>query len=189
MRRSLLYPSVSASALAILLSTLPSPAQASTNSNRVDIGLTAVVPNTLALVIVSTGVVFGNVTSGLVNLAPVTQNVAITSTWVLNAGQTVKLYAYFDSATAAMTGTLLGDTVPSSAITGSLNSGASQTFTQSSPFSAASTAATLYTVAITSSNAITAARLDSLALSLNLTGLSLHADTYTGTMHIQAQAL
>ncbi len=162
---------------------------ATTNSNRVDVTLQANVVESLAIVVANPAIVFGVVTPGANNAAPVGQALAITSTWILSAGETVKLYAYFDSATTALTGALLGDKIPSSAVTASFNSGATQTFTQTSPFTAGSTATILYSVPITAANATTVARADSLALALNLSGVSLHADTYTGTMHLQAQAL
>ena len=159
------------------------------NSNRVDVTLQATIVSSLTLAVVNPVVAFGVVIPGTTNAAPLGQALAITSTWLLSAGQTVKLYAYFDTASSAMTGLTLGDSIPTSAVVASFNGGATQTFTQISPFTSAATATTLYSVPITSSNALTAARLDSLALTLNLTGMSLHPDTYTGTMHLQAQAL
>lgn len=166
-----------------------SPAQAATNANKVDIALQASVVEALAIVVANPAVAFGVVTPGVRNAAPLSQALAITSTWLLSAGETVKLYAYFDSASSAMTGTLLGDVIPTSAVTAAFNGGSTQSFTQTSPFTASATAINLYAVAITSGNSITTARLDSLALALNLTGITLHADTYVGVMHIQAQAL
>ena len=173
----------------VALLGLSSAEATTTNSNRVDVTLQANVAESLAIAVANPAIAFGVVTPGANNTAPVGQALAITSTWILSAGETVKLYAYFDSATTALTGTLLGDHIPTSAVTASFNGGANQTFTQTSPFTAGSTATTLYSVAITAANAITAARADSLALALNLTGVSLHADIYTGTMHLQAQAL
>jgi hypothetical protein len=159
------------------------------NSNRIDVTLQATVLNSLTLAVVNPVVAFGVVIPGTTNAAPLGQALAITSTWLLSAGQTVKLYAYFDTASSALTGLTQGDNIPTSAVIASFNGGATQTFTQTSPFTSGATATTLYSVPITASNAITAARLDSLALTLNLTGITLHPDTYTGTMHLQAQAL
>lgn len=175
---------------ACLLWAASSPAFASAqNSNRVDITLQATVATSITLAVANPVVAFGVVTPGTTNVAPAAQALAITSTWLLNSGQTVKLYAYFDTASTAMTGAVLGDSIPTSAVVASFNGGAAQTFSQSSPFSSGATATTLYSVPITSSNAVTTARLDSLALTLNLTGVTLHPDTYAGTMHLQAQAL
>jgi hypothetical protein len=165
----------------------PSQAFASTNSNKVDVTLTAAVLQSLTLVVALPTVAFGNVTPGAGNngLLPL----SIISAWNLGSGQTVKLYAYFDSASTAMTGTLTGQLIPTSAMKASFNSGTTQTFTSSSPFTTGSTAMTLYSVPVTVSNLVNT-RTDSLALTLDLTDLSsLPTDAYTGTMHLQAQAL
>ena len=175
-------------ALGVLLPlTPPTQAFASTNSNKVDISLTATVLQSLSLVVALPTVAFGDVTAGTTN--PGALPLSIVSAWNLNAGVTLKLYAYFDSASTAMTGTATGQLIPTSAMKASFNSGSTLTFTSSSPFTTGSTAATLYSVPITSSNLVNV-RTDSLALTLDLTSIaSLPTDAYTGTMHLQAQAL
>ncbi len=164
-------------------------ADASVNSNRVDVSLTATVLQTLTITVPNVAVAFGTITPGTTNAAPLGQNLAITSAWNLNPGQTVKLYAYFDNATSALTGVAYGGLIPTSQVSASFNGGAAQSFTSASPFTSGSTAATLYSVPLTVSNAVNT-RTDSLALTLNLTSnTSLMADAYAGTLHLQAQAM
>jgi hypothetical protein len=173
-------------AFGVLFSAIPA-APAQTNSNKVDVALTALIIQSLSLVVALPTIAFGTVTPGASNAGVLP--VSIISAWNLGSGQTVKLYAFFDSASTAMTGTLTGQLIPTSAVKASFNGGATQTFTTTSPFTAGSTAMTLYTVPITAANLI-ATRTDSLALTLDLTSLnSLPTDAYTGTMHLQAQAL
>jgi hypothetical protein len=176
------------SATGVLAALLPANAFAdSNNSNKVDVALTANVLQSLSLVVALPTVAFGNVTPGTVNNAALP--LSIITSWNLGAGQTVKLYAYFDSASVALTGALTGRAIPTSVMSASFNGGASQTFTGASPFTTGSTAMTLYSVPVTTGNLLTT-RTDSLAMTMDLTGqTSLPTDSYTGTMHLQAQAL
>ena len=161
---------------------------ASTNSNKVDVALSANILTGLTVVVANPAVVWGVVTPGASNPAPLGQAVAVVSTWSLAAGQTVKMYAYFDSASSAMSGTLTGSLIPASAFTGSVNGGASATFSQTNPFGGSS-ALQMYSQTLTSLTAIST-RTDTLALTMDLTGQTqLAADNYTGVMHLQAQAL
>lgn len=181
-----LFRSLAAVCLFTLACTLP--AQATTyTSTKIDVALTAVVANGMSAVIAVPAVLFGTVTTGTANTAPLAQAISVVSTWNLGVGQTVKMYAFFDSASAAMVGTLNAQTIPSSALTASVNSGASQSFTTASPFTAGSTATTIYSVLITAANAVTV-RTDSIMLTMT-PAASLMADTYTGTLHFQAQAI
>lgn len=173
----------------MLLCTTRTFAQAGVNSNRVDVSLAATVLQSISVVIPNVAVAFGVVTPGTTNAAPLGQNLAITTVWNLNSGQTVKLYAYFDNAASALTGALYGDLIPTSEVSATFNGGSVQGFTSVSPFTTGSTAMTLYSVPVTLTNTATT-RTDSLALTLNLTNhTTLKADAYTGTLHVQAQAL
>lgn len=166
------------------------PCSATTNTNRVDVTLQASVLESISLVVLNPVIAFGVVTPGsATNAAPLNQALSITTAWTLSAGETTKLYAYFDSASSAMTGLLLGDSIPTSSVIASLNGGSAQSFTQTSPFTTGATALQLYSVGINAGNALLTGRTDSLALTLNLSGISLHPDTYTGIMHLQAQVL
>ncbi len=161
---------------------------ATVTGTRVDVALQATVLNTLSTIIAVPAVAFGTVTPGIANAAPLGQAVSVVSAWNLGVGTTVKLYAYFDTASTALTGTLTGSLIPTSAVTAAVNGGSTQSFTSASPFTTGATAMTVFSVPITAPNAI-GTRTDSVALTLNLTGMSLMADTYTGVLHFQAQAL
>ena len=164
------------------------PLQAATvTSPRVDVALHAIILTSITVAVANPAIEFGVVTPGNTKPAPA-QAQSVVTTWNLNAGVTLKLYAYFDSAANAMTGTLSGDMIPVSAFTATVNGGSPQGFTATSPFTAAATALPLYSVPISSVNAV-ATRTDALSLTMNLTGLTPQADTYLGTMHLQAQAL
>ncbi len=170
-----------------LLSCVPLHA-ATVTSPRVDVTLQALVLNSITLTVANPAVAFGVVTPGVTNVAPVAQALSIVTAWNLGAGVSLKLYAYFDSASVALTGAGTGFLIPTSAMTGTMNGGSPQSFTASSPFTSGSTAMQMYTQAVTSSNLVSS-RTDSLVLTMNLSGLNPEADTYTGTMHLQAQAL
>ncbi len=163
-------------------------AQATTyTSTKVDVALTAIIANGLTTTIAVPTVAFGVITAGTANTAPLAQAISVISAWNLGVGQTVKMYAFFDSASAAMTGTLSGQLVPTSAVSASVNGGAAQSFTSASPFTSGSTSATVYSVLISAANAVTT-RTDSITLTITPSS-SLMADTYTGTLHFQAQAI
>lgn len=175
-------------AMCLLSLSCIAPAQATTyTSTKVDVALQATVANGLTATIAVPTVAFGVVTTGTSNTPPAAQAISVVSTWNLGVGQTVKMYAFFDSASAAMTGTVNGQTIPSSALTASVNAGTSQAFTSASPFTSGSTATTVYSVLITAANAVTT-RTDSVMLTLTPSA-SLMGDTYTGTLHFQAQAI
>ena len=180
---------VMAATFACLLPLYTTCAQATTvTGSRVDVTLQATVLNSLTTTIAVPAVAFGTVTPGTTNAAPLAQAISVVSAWNLGVGSTVRMYAYFDNAGSAMTGTLTGTLIPTSALTAAVNGGATQTFTSASPFTSGATATTVYSVPITAANAV-GTRTDSVALTMNLTGISLMADTYTGTLHLQAQAL
>jgi hypothetical protein len=130
-------------------------AQATTyTSTKVDVALTATVANGLSTTIAVPTVLFGVVATGTANAAPLAQAISVVSTWNLGVGQTVKMYAFFDSASAAMTGTLNGQMIPTSALSASVNGGSAQSFTSASPFTSGSTSATIYSVLISTANAV-----------------------------------
>lgn len=171
---------------ALLISSVPANA-AATNSNKVDVSLSGTVLQFVTLTCALPTVLFGTVTPGSTNTA--TLPLSLISAWNLGSGQTLTVYAYFDSATTAMTGTVTGQLLPTSTMKGSVNGGALQGFTSASPFTSGSTAMAMFTVPITVANLVST-RTDSLAMTLDLTSFaSIPADVYTGTMHLQAQAL
>lgn len=119
--------------------------------------------------------------------------VSVTTSWTsLKSSRTaVKLYAYFTSATAALvhTNSLNTTDIPSSAIKVRVNgSGGYNPLSSTTPFNAAASGRLLFTQTISSGNR-TGNRTDAMDVQLDLTTLpQLPADTYTGTLRIQAQA-
>ncbi len=184
MRKSI--RSIMAGTCALLMCT-PMGATAVT-SPRVDVSLSAFVLDSITVSVANPTVAWGAVATGTSNPAPLAQSISIVSAWNLGEGITVRLYAYFDSASNAMTGAVTGQLIPTSAITGSVNGGSAQNFSATSPFTSGATAMQLYSVPITTANLVVT-RTDTLALTLNLVGLTPQADTYAGVMHLQAQAL
>jgi hypothetical protein len=106
------------------------------------------------------------------------------------------VYAYFASSTAALTGTASGSTIPSSAFSiadtgaGSGGAGNSGALTSTVAFGGGNAGLQLANVAITGTNK-NASRTDAMTFNIDLSGGTLPqlpADTYTGTLKIQAQA-
>jgi hypothetical protein len=166
---------------------------AANNSNTATVTLTATLGESLTVSATPSNVTFSLVAGSTANgSAPV----AIQTAWVLNGARaSVTLTGWFSSASQAMAGT--GSTpqyITTSSIYGQLNSttGTYTAFTQSPGTGApgvAGASLVLYTQAITNSNR-TNTRNDNLNLQINLTGQpQLAADTYTGTLNLQAQAL
>jgi hypothetical protein len=117
-------------------------------------------------------------------------SITATTRWVLKPGRTtMRVYAYFNSAAAALSDGA-GDNIPSSAFKISDNGGASTALTNSVAFGAANAGLQLASVAITGANRV-GNRTDVMAFNIDLsTGTlpQLPAAAYTGTLNIQAQA-
>ena len=118
--------------------------------------------------------------------------VSIITTWSgSTVGSTMSLYGYFASSTAALTGNASSAMIPSSAITGQMTTGLPSSytpFTQTNPVGGATSSLKLFSQTIAGSGA--GNRTDALNLIIDLTSLpQLPADTYTGTLIIQAQVL
>jgi hypothetical protein len=168
----------------VLVVLFPSLANAQLNSNIAGVNLTAVLTTSLTLSASPGAVNFNLVPSGVANGSG---TVAVTTTWTLvpSVGA-VTVWAYFSTAVAALSDGA-GDNIPSSSVLGSPNGGAFAPFTGVSPFAAGSSLQ-IFTVRILGNNR-TGTRVDNLDLRINTTGLNLPAGTYSGVMHIQAQAL
>lgn len=114
-----------------------------------------------------------------------------TTDWVLKPGRTsLKLFAYFDSSTMALAHQDAANTgdIPSSAVEVGVNGGALTPVSSTVVFGAANAGLQLFDQSITGANK-TGSRTDALAFNINLGSLTqLSADTYNGTLHIQAQA-
>ena len=160
------------------------PAQAQLKSNTASVNLAANLTTSLT-VTASPGLVnFPLVRNGIANgSATITVNTSWTVNFLIG---TVKTYAYFTSAAAALTDGA-GDNIPSSSVSGSVNGGAFGAFTGSSPFAAGSSIALSSTTIFLFNT--TGNHSDTLNMRINTTGLNLPAGNYTGVLIIQAQAL
>ena len=179
---------VTRSAVAILLlAAASSLAAAQLNSNTQTISLSATLPESLTVGLSASSVTF-NLTAGSATNAGNT-GVTATTTWVLRPSRTtLRVLAYFGSATAAMTDGG-GNNIPSSSFFISNNGGASAAVNQTQAgFGVANSALQLSSTAITNANRA-GNRTDAMLFNINLTTLpQLPAGTYTGTLNIQAQA-
>jgi hypothetical protein len=168
------------------------------SSNTVDVTLQATLNETLTVTLNS-----GN-SQSIASITPAAVNsfaggpANVTTAWVMKPGRTaVALYAYFNSASAAMTHTDTANTVdiPSGAIKAQLNgTGAFNALANNTPFGPNGAGLQLFSTNITGTNR-NASRTDTVALQLDLTGTvgtqdmtQLPADVYNGTLHIRAQA-
>ena len=169
---------------AIVLLLAPSATRAQQNSNTGTVNLNATLADGVSIN-ASPGLVnFNLVPSGTVTGSAV---ITVTTSWTLRPSVgAVTAYAYFSSAPAALTDGV-GDNIPSSSVSGSVNGGAFGAFTGGSPF-AASSSVRLSSVRILGNNR-TGSHSDTLNLSINTTGLNLPSGTYTGVLNLQAQAL
>ena len=121
-------------------------------------------------------------------------SITISTIWSLAITSTrLRLYAYFNSSTAALAhGSLICTTgcpdIPSSAVELKIGAGAFTPVTGSGPFGAAGASLRLLNIAITGANR-NSSNTSVLAFNINLSSLpQLPADTYSGTLTIQAQA-
>jgi hypothetical protein len=180
--------------VAMALTFAVSTASAQLNSTAQPIALNATLAESLT---VSLNTATVNFTLSAGSAANAGSNTVIATTkWVLKPGRTaVGVYAYFASNTAALTGTS-GALIPSSAFSiadtgaGSGGAGTSGALTNSVAFGGASAGLKLVNVPITGLN-MNANRTHTMAFNIDLSGGTLPqlpADTYTGTLNIQAQA-
>ena len=168
----------------LMLLLAGTPAQAQLSSNIAGVNLAANLTTSLT-VTASPGLVnFPLVPNGITNGSA---TITINTSWTLSPSVgTVKTYAYFTSAAAALTDGA-GDNIPSTSVSGSINGGAFGAFTGASPFAAASSV-TITTIRILGNNK-SGNQSDTLNMRINTTGLNLPAANYTGVLVIQAQAL
>jgi hypothetical protein len=171
--------------LATVLTVSVGSAQA-INSGAQTIALNATLTESLTVSLSANTVNFTLAAGSAANAG--STNVTATTAWVLKSGRTaVGVYAYFASAASALTDGA-GDNIPSSAFFISDNGGASTALTNSVAFGGANAGLQLANVAITAANR-NSTRNDVMAFNINLSTLGqLPANTYTGTLNIQAQA-
>jgi sarcosine oxidase gamma subunit len=117
----------------------------------------------------------------------------VTTAWTLKPGRTsVAVWAYFGSAAAALVHQMAGNTtdIPSAAVKIQVGgAGAFNALTNVSPFNAAASGLQIgLPIGITGANK-NSSRTDSLAYQIDTTVVpQLQADTYIGTLNIQAQS-
>jgi hypothetical protein len=135
-----------------------------------------------------------NVNFSLVNgaFANGSTPVSIATRWNLNPGQTgaVTLYGYFTTPAQALTDGS-GNDIASSLVQARMTTGTPTVytaFTQTNPVGPAGGSLLLFSENISGPNKIKT-RVDNMDLRINLTGQTLPATTYTGTLRIQARAL
>jgi hypothetical protein len=172
-------------ALLVAVLILPRAAHAQLKSNIANVNLNASLSSSITVIAAPGLVNFALARNGVANgNAPV----SITTSWTLPIPiGTVTEYAYFSSATAALSDGA-SDNIPSASVSASANGGAYTAFTGTSPFAAGSSV-TLFSQFIVILLNSTSARTDTLNLRIDTTGLNLPAGTYTGVLHIQAQAI
>lgn len=179
--------------LALLFSILFVPVtRAQLNSNIGTVTLNATLAESLTITVNSGSTVdFTLSPNTAANTGSATSS--ITTAWVLKPGRTaVAVWAYFSSATSALVHQTAGNTVdiPSSAVKIQANgAGAFNPLTAVSPFNAAASGLQIgASTAITGANK-SSSRTDTLAYQIDTTVVpQLPADTYIGTLNIQAQA-
>jgi hypothetical protein len=179
--------------LALLLGTLFVPvSRAQLNSSTGTVALNATLSESLTITVNSGSTVnFTLAPNTAGNTGSATSSV--TTAWVLKPGRTaVAVWAYFTSATSALVHQTVGNTVdlPSSAVKIQVNgAGAFNPLTAVSPFNAAASGVQIgLPTAITGVNK-NGSRTDTLAYQVDTTVVpQLPADTYVGTLNVQAQA-
>jgi hypothetical protein len=186
-----LFASLLAIAVAVTLLTSPAAAAGPANSNIGNVQLNATLNESLT-VTVSAG------TTVNFTLAPNTASNAgsttstVSTAWVLKPGRNnIAVWAYFTSATGALTSTTGGTaTIPSSAVGVQVNGAGGFTACATvSPFNAAASGMLIGNTTITGNTNTNSSRTDTLAYNIDTTVVpQLPADSYAGVLNIQAQA-
>jgi len=179
--------SLKAAAAVVMLASVPMFAQAIDSPSGTDVALNATISESLTVSLDNTAVSFALTPLSATN--PGSVPVTATTTWVLASGRSmVKLYAYFDTPTAALTAGA-SQNIPSSAVSAAVSGtsvGAFSSAIAATGFTG--TGVTIFTAPITSAN-LSGSQASPVTLNINLTGVSnLGAGTYTGTLHFRAEA-
>ena len=162
----------------------PPLAYAQFNSAVSNASLNAVMPQSLTVSLDVATVNFTLANGASAN--PGDSTITVTMDWVLNPSiGTVDVYAYFDDSSVALTNGI--DDIPAANVEGSVDTGPLTAFTGSSPFGGVALMLDSITILGSNKNSSQNSTLD---LNINLFSLpGISAGTYSGTMHIQAQAL
>jgi hypothetical protein len=185
-----LLASLLAVAVAVAVMTSPAAAAAA-NSNIGNVQLNATLNESLTVTVTAGATVNFNLAANN-SSNPGSTTSSVTTAWILKPGRTnVAVWAYFTSATGALTSTTGGTaTIPSSAVGIQVNGAGSFTAcTTVSPFNAAASGMLIGTTTITGNANTNSSRTDTLAYNIDTTVVpQLPADSYAGTLNIQAQA-
>ncbi len=170
--------------LAIVFALCPWRAGAQLKSNPATVSLNATLSSGLTITAAPGLVNFNLVRNGT---ATGSAPISITTTWRLPLiFGNITEYAYFTNPVAALTDGA-SDNIPSASVSGSFNGGAFVAFSGASPLAAGSSI-TLFNQFFFIFFTNPGRRTDTLNLRINTTGLTLPAGSYTGVLHIQAQA-
>jgi hypothetical protein len=175
------FTAVTAATLLVLTSA-SAFAQVSSGSGN-DVTLTATLQETLTVSLDQTAVTFALTSGSATNAGNVP--VVATTSWILGVGRTdVKLYAYFDSPSAALA--LGAVDIASSQVSASVGGVSVGAFSNTVPFSASGV--TIFDQVVDNTNR-TSSNTSSVTLNIDLTTTpQLPAGAYAGTLHFQAQA-
>jgi sarcosine oxidase gamma subunit len=174
----------------MLLFTVPGMAQV-LNSNDATVSLNATLAESLTVTVNSGATVNFTLAANTAANAGSTST-GITTAWVLKPGRTsVAIWAYFSTSAQALLHQTAGNTtdIPSAAVKIQVGgSGPFNALTNVSPFNAAASGLQVgASVAITAANK-NSSRADTLAYQIDTTIVpQLQADTYIGTLNLQAQ--
>lgn len=178
---------ISLGGVAALVFGLAGIASPQSNSNVPTVVLNVSVTQSISITVGVAQVNFNVVPGATANGTP---TVPVTTTWVLDPALTsdVRLYGYFDSASAAVSDGA-GSDIPASAFKGRFNGGTYAAFSGTGPFGAAGASLELYSESIRNSNRART-RNDTLDIQIDLTAFpSQSPGNYTGTLRLQAQAI
>lgn len=157
------------------------------NSGASPIALNAVLTDSISVTLSGAAVNFNLVAGSASN--PGSTAITATTTWILKPSVgNLKVYAFFSSSTAALTDGA-GDNIPSADFQISDNAGAFTALTNTVPFGGANAGLQLSSTPILGNNK-TGTHNDVMNFNINLAPLpNLPANTFTGTLTIQAQAI
>jgi hypothetical protein len=167
---------------------IAAPAQAQLSSNEATVTVSADLLESLTVVVLP-GIVNFNLSSGSATNAGSTP-VVVTTTWALTLTRSsLKLYAYFSNASAALVHTLPGNTIdiPASRFQIAMNGGSYTAVNQTVAFGAGSGGLQLFSQGLNIAN-IAGVRADTLTFNIDLSNYVLPVDLYTGTLRLRAQA-
>jgi len=174
-------------ALALAAAMFVAPAQAQVRSSGASpIVLNAVLPDSITLTLSGNAVNFTLIGGSASN--PGSTGITATTTWLLRPNvNSLKLYAFFSSSTAALSDGA-GHNIPSADFEISDNGGAFAALTNTVAFGGANAGLQVSSVRILGNNK-TGTNSDVMTFNINLAPLpSLPTGVYTGTLTIQAQA-